>query len=196
MSELIMPFTFKLISLTAGHNLTEHDIQGIIAVQKSHIIKAGQTAPNNGFLATCFTQIELKELYDSGATLITAEQDQKIAGFTMITGPSVFTEQLDSGAFSSQLSVELDYQYLYQVAVLPQFKRMGLGHQLINEAKKFGTDGLIADILIEPLNNQASIDLFLKAGFQSRGILSLPSYRDFGALKSEVFTWSRKSSEN
>jgi ribosomal protein S18 acetylase RimI-like enzyme len=61
--------------------------------------------------------------------------------------------------------------YIEQIGVKPGYSRLGIGSQLIAKSKLLKPQGLIADVFIHPVKNEASLQFFSYQGFEKAGIL-------------------------
>jgi ribosomal protein S18 acetylase RimI-like enzyme len=151
-------------------------------------------ASGDAFLISAFDLQELNGLLESGAALILLERENELVGYSLITPIEEFTALYAPGSgdtFMPTTTIPIEKtDYLYQIAVAPKYSRRGFGYRLLELAKVHSQSGLLADILVQPLENSASIQFFEKNGFAECGTLILANYRDFGQLQSKVYLWT------
>ena len=155
-------------------------------------LKLNPTIQKDGFLATCFETGELARFLSLDGELYVCELDSVFCGFALVTGGSVFEQQITAGSVDWGNRLDLsEYRYLYQIVVTGEYARKGAGNRLLREVCSRESNGLIADVLMDPFCNEPSLKFFEANGFSSLGTLTLGNYRDYGKLQSKVFLWKR-----
>ncbi len=181
-----------LISFYSYKNPEKELLEEILAIQGPLIAKRNSKNLDQGFLISAFTEIELRNIIQSGGHIHVAQMNQKTIAYILTCPIREFTDLITSstqatGTLESNETIRFgDYRYLYQIAVAKNHARKGVNTQLLAYAKTIEQMPLLTDVLISPLDNDASVQFFKKNGFNSIGYLFLSSYRDFGELKSEV----------
>lgn len=186
----------KTISSSSDSIEIHAAVERILIFQKQFIVKRNAKNQEAGFLISELARDEVEEAVKNGGKIFLATCRGELVGYAL-TAPihefSSLYQKGSSGSFSQSLELEIDFNslvYLYQIAIAPLYAGRGVGTSIINQVKSdSGTKGVLTDVLVEPLNNEASIRFFLKNQFRTIGILTLQNYRDFGQLKSEVLVW-------
>lgn len=169
-------------------------VDRLLRIQESVVIARNHTPPANGFLISNLSARELHELLcAAGTSLYVASTADEVEGFCLVTDIQEFLalgRGGSTGAFHFPAPVSFrQADYLFQIGVSTAKSRAGTGTALVREAQKRHTTGLITDILVDPIENSASLAFFAKQGFEKVGELRIGQYRDFGQLISAVLLW-------
>lgn len=169
-------------------------LEQILQIHDSVVISRSDVPPANGFLISRLTSCELDELLRADATdVYIASTAEHMEGFCLVTHVHDLLDLCKDPAAGelhyTQPTSIAEADYLFQIAVMEQNSRAGIGSALVNVVKADHPNGLVADVLVEPVKNNASLAFFAKHGFETIGELHLARYRDFGKLVSNVLLW-------
>lgn len=167
----------------------EEIIEGILAIQKTLVLPLdSEERPVNGFLMIQMTPDYLRQF--KGKFLI-AYCDGEMAGYLLLGEMEEFIDWAKGRRFDSAWNLEAlrNIHYIDQIAVLTPFARQGVGKALVDAAKAISTDGLLTDILLEPITNQASIAFFTRQGFAPMGVMHIDPSARFAAHKIYLMLW-------
>lgn len=182
-------------------------IKNLLDLQRSLIIQVGKPVPEeyakNGFLLIQMPPEYVENLLEQKDGLIVgAYQGQTLVGYILLIDISEFKElyQEESiGCIETSIDLEMletllsrsTVGYIEQIAVKRGYSKTGIGTQLINASKKLKPDGLVADVFIDPLTNDASLHFFSRLGFEKSGILHQNPTVNFPyAHRTQVFFWN------
>ncbi|KKU90151.1 MAG: GCN5-related N-acetyltransferase [Candidatus Yanofskybacteria bacterium GW2011_GWA1_48_10] len=116
-----------------------------------------------------YVELLLDKMEKRGGQIFVADQDHKIAGFISIAHGS---QPLPYENFEK-------YIYVYDVVVLSEFRKQGIGERLMNRALDFGkeqkADHIILDVLAK---NKVAADFYRKRGFREGSISMLKKLDD------------------
>lgn len=184
------------IKVVDRSNVSKSIIHDVLKLQKT-LVKTKDTANGNtGFLISLFKLHELLELVSKQeGLLICAYDSNKLIGYLLKTSISEFENLVNNAqncrfAPNSPISYE-NLDYLYQIASHPAYRKNGISRLLFSSLLQNTNKNILTDVLIDPVRNTASLNFFYKLGFKKHGLICLSSYRDFGALVSEVFIFER-----
>jgi ribosomal protein S18 acetylase RimI-like enzyme len=142
-----------------------------------------------------FLLVKLDEAIIRSGVVYAAERDGATAGYLLLTTIDAFFAYFQSdAAFTPTGGNEGVLQkmktdvYIYQIAVAPNATKQGIGAALLGKVSEdFAARAVTADVLIQPVDNPASMALFRKAGFAEIGTLACPGFSDFGDIETTVF---------
>jgi ribosomal protein S18 acetylase RimI-like enzyme len=177
----------------AGRDDREVVLATVLALQQQLLWSAAQR-PANGFLISAFSLAELAALVDApSTTLYLASRQALLLGYCLVTARrewDALCSAAGGGVFQGPGDVPSgNWHYLYQIATRADCARRGIAGRLLDVAQREHPEGLLADVLVQPLRNEASLAFFASKGFHAIGELRLDDYRDFGALVSTVLWW-------
>ncbi|WAS91581.1 GNAT family N-acetyltransferase [Nannocystis punicea] len=156
-----------------------------------------QAVGAEGFLISGFSRAELLELASepgAGLWLTVDRSDARLVGYCLTTGSHHFLElraEESSGFFTRQRAEWLRPRtYLYQIGVRRRGAHRGVGRALVEHVQAASPAGLVTDVVLRPVANEASRRFFSSCGFSEAGVLQLGSYRGQEQLSSLVMTWN------
>jgi ribosomal protein S18 acetylase RimI-like enzyme len=155
-----------------------------------------QAVSAEGFLISGFSRAELLELAgepESRLWLAVDRADATLVGYCLTTGSQHFLglgAEESSGFFTPQRGEWLRPRtYLYQIGVRRGGSHRGVGRALVEQVQATSPAGLVTDVVLRPVANDASRRFFAACGFIEAGALQLGSYRGQEQLSSLVMTW-------
>jgi ribosomal protein S18 acetylase RimI-like enzyme len=168
-------------------------VPSILELQEVLLYRPGTISA--GFLISRFTQDELRTVMNDKASRVFYERTgDQVIGYLLLTDISEFDSYADGeerGRIHWHETVKTEsLTYLYQIGTAPHAMRHGVASKLLGAAKHSSPRGLLADVLVEPVRNGASLDFFKRRAFRHVGDLHLHAYRDFGPLVSEILLWT------
>jgi ribosomal protein S18 acetylase RimI-like enzyme len=162
-------------------------IDELLSLQWSLIIPLQLPIPEenakNGFLLIPMTPQYVHGLLDQKQGLIVcAYAGESLVGYVLLVDISEFKELYEDGNLGyiettrdlERLKMAFSQSnigYIEQIGVRAGYTRMGIGTELINACKKIKPGGLVADVFLEPLKNEASLQFFSRQGFEKSGTL-------------------------
>ncbi len=187
----------ELFHVITKDNLEEAEklISDILELQKPLLRGRDETGSQSGFLISRFSREELVNTISAGGEIHSLFHGDALVGYILTTGIHEFTDLLlnyPGAKFVANFDFVLEGipTYLYQIAVAQSAQGQGLGRKMLNRLIVQKKNAILTDILVDPIKNQASLTFFKSNGFKLAGILTLPDYRDFGKLESEVLLWT------
>jgi hypothetical protein len=186
--------------LVVDKNNASYDeiILDLLSLQKSLIVCPSQIPEpfmKTGFLLVSMTSEYVASLLEKkGGQMICMYLDQTLLGYIILTEAAEFEElyqDISAGRFETTLSLSSIHDwlsdpavgYIEQIGIRPGYSRIG---------KTIKPHGLISDVFIDPVKNNASLCFFSSQNFTSPGIL----YQYPGAHpnfpcehKTRVFFW-------
>jgi len=182
-------------------------IEELLTLQRSLIIPIQHPIPNqyiqDGFLFIPMNPEYLNNLLEQkDGCIVGAYLEEILVGYILLTDISEFKELYREASIGS-IETTMDMQklesllmpssigYIEQIGVTTSHSRKGIGSLLINTCKKLKPGGLVADVFIDPMKNEASLHFFSHKGFQEFGILYQNPRADFPyAHRTQVFFWN------
>lgn len=182
-------------------------IKELLDVQRSLIISIQSPIPEdnaqNGYLLIRMTPEYIDNLLQNRqGQIVAAYQQEMLVGYILLTDIAEFKElyedeeigfietPIDFAVLDTLLS-QLEIAYIEQIAVKPGYSRQGVGKQLIEKSKKLKPGGLVADVFLEPLTNEASLQFFSKVGFEKVGVLHQYPRNNFPhAHQTQILFWN------
>lgn len=182
-------------------------INDLLALQRSLIVPLQIPIPEenakNGFLLIQMTSEYVNNLLEQkDGLIVSAYQGQSLLGYILLIDISEFKELYEDekiGFIETNIDLTVlekllsqpNLGYIEQIGVKPGYSRKGIGTQLIEASRKLKPNGLVADVFLEPLTNEASIHFFSKNGFKKVGILHQHPRKDFPhSHRTQVFFWN------
>ncbi|MEO5971387.1 MAG: GNAT family N-acetyltransferase [Bdellovibrionia bacterium] len=190
------------ITVITDENLRELDKLAleILNLQENLIFEKSEYSDgvNSGFLISKFDLPELTKIVTEkkGVLFCALGIEGEVLGYCLTSAITEFQDLYHGQSAVGRVELTIDSslalkpRYLYQIAVRSDLRRSGVGIELLLAVKDKYPEGILTDILVSPINNEASLNFFRKQDFKMVGHLFLDSYRDFGQLVSEVFLWS------
>jgi len=207
--QIELAFNATILTIDKSSPSRNEVICELLALQKSLIVSLQKPIPEEnqrtGFLLVPMTPEYVSHLLDQKeGCIVCAYLDQTLVGYILLTGTSEFKELYQDetvGLFESsddlsQLNSWLakdSVGYIEQIAVRPGYSKMGIGSQLIATSKQLNPQGLIADVFIHPVMNEASLMFFSHLGFTRAGLLHQYSTANGNfpyAHRTQVFFWN------
>jgi ribosomal protein S18 acetylase RimI-like enzyme len=149
----------------------------------------------SGFLITAMSPDELAELLGSGSRMAVAQRGEELLGYALMCPSNYLRALAPSFTPSSGEPLALSrFDYLLQIAVQPESRRRGIALELMSVIRPLATRGLVADVLLEPIENAASLAFFGQAGFERIGSFQFDAYPGIGPHRSAVFLWQTSAS--
>lgn len=182
-------------------------IQDLLALQQSLIIPVQLPVPEenakNGFLLIPMTPQYVNDLLEhKQGVIVAAYQEQSLLGYVLLVDVSEFQElyqnensgyieaAIDLSTLETLLS-QPNVGYIEQIGIKPGYSKMGIGTQLINASKKLKPSGLVANVFLKPLTNEASLQFFSKQDFKKSAVLHLCPRESFPhPHQTQVFSWN------
>lgn len=182
-------------------------INELLALQQSLVIPVQIPIPEhnvqNGYLLIQMTPEYVNNLLEQKhGTIVAAYQEQSLVGYILLIDISEFKELYEDPAIGhiettidrvtlESLLSQPHIGYIEQIGVKSNCSRKGIGTKLIDASKKLKPNGLVADIFLEPLKNEASLQFFKSQGFEKTGILHQHPRKDFPyEHQTQVFFWN------
>lgn len=186
-TEATQEFSPTLVVIDKTNSFKTRAIQDLLSLQKSLIVSPSEIPEQylqTGFLLVPMTPEYVTSLLEKkGGQIICAYLDQTLLGYIILTAASEFEELYQDPLTGHFEQIDIDVPnlhawlsdpavgYIEQIAVRPGYSRTGIGSQLIQISKKIKPHGLISDVFIYPVINNASLRFFLNQDFKSSGIL-------------------------
>lgn len=186
-------------------------IHDLLLLQRSLLISSqealSEERAKTGFLLVSMTPEYVSHLLEQkGGRIICTYLDKTLVGYALLTDLSEFKELYqDEGTGRFETLIDLTtldawladpaVGYIEQIAVKPGYSRMGIGSELIAISKVLYPQGLVADVFIDPLKNEASLSFFSHQGFLRSGLLyqDPPAHANFPyPHRTQVFFWNLK----
>ena len=168
-------------------------------------VEPSQDAIERGFLIHQWSLASLKEFLLPATSLLLClidKNEQKLAGYQVLTSINVFLHYLDPtvGEFElipdtitheewSKLISVVDMRYLEQTGVAPDYQRQGVATYLTQMAKTLSSAGLCTFVLDWPYSNRPSYHFKLRNGFRCIGLWKGDTGTKIGSIKSKLFVW-------
>jgi ribosomal protein S18 acetylase RimI-like enzyme len=186
-TESIKPSEITLVTVDKNNPSKIQVIPELLALQKSLLISLKNPIPEE-FLKTGFLLVPMTTEYvshlleEKEGIFILAYLEQNLVGYILLTNTSNFTELYQDGS-AGFLETSINFVklqswlnnsavgYIEQIGVKPSYSRMGIGSQLIAKSKELKPLGLVADVFIYPVKNEASLRFFAHQGFTPSAIL-------------------------
>ncbi|CAF1284552.1 unnamed protein product [Didymodactylos carnosus] len=160
----------------------------------------------SGFLVGKMAMKYLQELLEEVQTsiiFIVEPMESKIYGYAILTSPAKYKDILNDLHLASALDKKQwndiinnpNIRYITQMGIINDARRTGLGTFLIEKCKTLYSDGLLAGMMLEPLENKASYKFFTsrRNGFSCVGYFDLQamiySGNTFPPTKTTVVIW-------
>ena len=182
-------------------------IEKLLALQRSLVIPVRQPIPEenvkNGFLLIPMTPAYVGYLLDQKDGLIVgAYQGETLVGYVLLIEIDEFKDLYQDNRLGyvemplcleplESLLSQTTVGYIEQIAVKPGHAKRGIGTQLIEASKNLKPDGLVADVFLDPLTNEASLRFFSRLDFKMAGTLYQHPRSNFPyPHRTQVFLWN------
>lgn len=182
-------------------------IDDLLSLQQSLIIPLQIPIPEEnakkGYLLIQMTPEYINNLLEQKNGLIVCAYHKKsLLGYVLLIDISEFKELYEDeniGSIETDIDLSVlekllsqpNVGYIEQIGVRSDYSRKGIGTQLIETCKRIKSNGLVADVFLEPLKNEASLQFFSKKGFKKTGILYQQPRKDFPHSHcTQVFFWN------
>jgi ribosomal protein S18 acetylase RimI-like enzyme len=158
-----------------------------------------------GFIVGSLTSDEIQSFLRKSGRLYVAYAGTLGVGYLLTTGIEefygYFSKDLNAGTSHHQESAEfrdaeenwniLDHlkndEFIYHIATRRNQSRLQVGSQLIEHLfSDFPGRSFVADVMVEPVRNEASIGFFERCGFARIGTIDYYKYGQFGDIKTIV----------
>lgn len=197
------PFFFEMQTFTHSTFNNPQILEEILSVQKSLLIDLNDRTldphlADHGFLAVRMDVDYLKELLlDPLGKIILVYHQKEIAGYLLLRDVNNFIDWTREKKFHGEWTYETfsaNYRkkqilYIDQIGVKTKYAKHRIGSMMIEKAKTYAQEGLIADILFQPFTNKASYSFFSKKEFSQIGIIENNVNPPFKLLY--VMLWER-----
>lgn len=200
-----------IVVIDKNYQASDKIIFDLLSLQKALIVcpsEIPESFKKTGFLLVPMTPEYVNSLLEKKeGKIICAYAEQTLIGYIILTLATEF-EELYQDALNGHFDTDLNQStlhawlsdsavgYIEQIGVKPGYARMGIGSELIEISKILKPHGLISDVFIYPVKNDASLGFFFSQDFISPGIL----YQYPGANgnfpyehKTQVFFWNGSS---
>ncbi|CDR35176.1 GNAT family N-acetyltransferase [Criblamydia sequanensis] len=176
-------------------------IKKVLELQETLLVdplaSISQDSLKDGFLLTAMDADYINYLLnEKNGVIICVTQKQVLLGYAILVNTSQFKKLFENesvGQLDSALQMDdfarNDSAYIEQIAVRKSAARQGIGSKLIDTCKKL-KHALLADVFINPVSNDASLQFFTDQGFENVGILyQQPTEKLPFSQELKVFLW-------
>lgn len=195
------------INVVDRHSALKNEvIDDFLALQESLVIPLQtpvlEESAKNGHLLIQLTGAYINQLLEEkNGLIICAYLEQTLVGYIVITDISGFKELYEEStgfvepvvdlSVMEKILLQTDIGYIEQIGVKPGYSRRGIGARMIQISKKLKSNGLIADIFLEPVKNEASLQFFFRQGFEKSGILyQYPRHNFPYTHRTQIVAWN------
>lgn len=171
------------------------DLDEVMALQRSLLaVEPTRAAGAAGFLIGQWTRDDLTSVLREGGVLSVVSDPSGVVAFALATacdGPHGLIDGRYAPAATLERPVDFGgLRYVAQVGVKASARRRGFAGMLVRDICASSPEGVVADVVVEPVSNEASLAFFRGLGFCRVGRLSVARYPGFGPHTSEVLLWT------